>query len=103
MDLKIDDLNIQELESLILRAKNMIDEKRETDIRMLRTEIESLILAKGFTFEEVFPKKSSSKAKRNQMFFDPNDPNRSWTGRGRRPKWLLDLIQNGFSLDELRA
>ncbi len=33
---------------------------------------------------------------------NPNDPSQTWTGRGRQPKWVSELLAGGFTLDQLR-
>ncbi len=34
---------------------------------------------------------------------NPHNPNQTWSGRGRRPKWLQQLEADGVSLDELHT
>lgn len=33
----------------------------------------------------------------------PDDPTQTWSGRGRRPRWVTDQIEAGKSLEDLRA
>jgi len=33
----------------------------------------------------------------------PDDPNQTWSGRGRRPRWVTEQIEAGKSLEDLRA
>lgn len=35
-------------------------------------------------------------------FQNPDDPNQTWTGRGRQPAWFKDAIAGGTSEDDLR-
>lgn len=32
---------------------------------------------------------------------DPADPNKTWTGRGKRPAWLVQCLEDGMTLDSL--
>ena len=32
----------------------------------------------------------------------PDDANLQWTGRGRQPKWVVEALGKGKSLDDLR-
>lgn len=32
---------------------------------------------------------------------NPSKPTQAWTGRGRRPQWFLELIEQGMSEDDL--
>ena len=33
----------------------------------------------------------------------PADPTQTWTGRGRKPKWIVDALESGKDLDELKV
>ena len=32
---------------------------------------------------------------------NPNDPSKTWTGRGRKPKWVEELLEKGKTLESL--
>lgn len=34
-------------------------------------------------------------------YINPNNPDQTWSGRGKRPKWLLELDERGISLEPL--
>jgi DNA-binding protein H-NS len=33
----------------------------------------------------------------------PEDPNTTWSGKGRKPRWILEWIESGKPVEELRA
>ncbi len=33
----------------------------------------------------------------------PNDPEKTWTGRGMTPKWLRDLLDKGHAVEEFKV
>lgn len=35
-------------------------------------------------------------------FQNPENPNQSWSGRGRQPRWVREFLSAGKSIDELR-
>ena len=40
----------------------------------------------------------------DNLYRDPSDHSKTWTGRGKRPKWLTDLIEaSGKTLDDFRV
>lgn len=43
------------------------------------------------------------KASAGSIFQNPEDPSLTWKGRGRRPAWLTELINEGVMLEELAA
>ncbi|MDA9521524.1 hypothetical protein XI06_14480 [Bradyrhizobium sp. CCBAU 11434] len=42
-------------------------------------------------------------ANRAPRFRNPGDPSQTWSGRGKRPRWVTDLLKTGVGLDELRT
>lgn len=36
-------------------------------------------------------------------YTNPSDPAQTWTGRGRKPQWVAEHLQNGGNLEDLRA
>lgn len=47
------------------------------------------------------PVRRPSKAGNEPLYQDPEDPDRTWTGRGPLPRWLRRRLAEGWSLDEL--
>lgn len=43
-----------------------------------------------------------AKRKGRAKFANPDDPSKKWTGKGRKPQWLIDHLANGKTLDDLR-
>ena len=35
-------------------------------------------------------------------FRNPNDPSETWSGRGKPPRWVVELLAAGRTLDEIR-
>ena len=105
----VDELNtmpIDDLAALIERArtthKRRLAERRAT----LKREFEATLKSEGFTLDEVLGEagKSATKPKRKTMppkFAHPNNPKLTWSGLGRKPAWLLEILERGASLESL--
>lgn len=88
---KLDAMSYQQLLALQDRVQSAIAAKRESRRMSVRQEIESLAKEAGFRVEDLF---SSRKAKAKHAvpgvkYRHPDDASLTWTGRGRRPKWLV--------------
>lgn len=63
----------------------------------------------GFSTEEIVPssqKKTNGKGTRKKAaikFRHPDNPSRTWTGRGITPVWVREWKDSGGSLDDLRV
>ncbi|MEO0851345.1 MAG: H-NS histone family protein [Pseudomonadota bacterium] len=56
----------------------------------------------GFSLEEVLAgKKSAAGPKSAPKYANPDDPDQTWTGRGRQPNWVKTALAAGKSLDEM--
>ena len=119
MSIDINALSAKELENLISQAK-----KRKTTLNkrkplnQVRKKLTQLAKNEGYTLEELFgtgagattgtraPRGSAAKKTRKSIgkvppkYRDPADPENTWTGRGKQPRWLAAYTGNGRSLDE---
>jgi len=48
-------------------------------------------------------KKGKTGTKAAVQFRNPGDKSQQWSGRGRQPKWVKELLASGQSLDDFRA
>ena len=59
--------------------------------------------AAGFSLKELLSddKPTKGKTKATPKYANPADPTQTWTGRGRKPKWVEELLASGKSLDDV--
>ena len=82
-------------------AEALEERKRET-IQALRTKYRELAETEGLTFEEVIGS-LRGKWRRGPVtvkYRDPNEPRNTWTGRGRKPRWLSAKLVGGKTLQD---
>ena len=60
------------------------------------------LLLKGFSLKEIVAKKPADRrlGKVAIKYRNPKDPSQTWTGRGRKPKWLVAELEAGKSLEK---
>jgi DNA-binding protein H-NS len=51
----------------------------------------------GFSIDELFGGRVGKKGV--AKYRNPKDPAQTWTGRGRKPNWLIDAVKKGGKLD----
>ena len=103
MDLS--NLTIAELKRLnkdVLKAIEAFPNKLKT---AAIAEIEAKADELGFSLKELFQKNEKIVKKRQVIvrYRNPNDPSVTWTGFGRRPKWVAEALAAGKSLNDLAA
>lgn len=117
MSIDINSLSARELETLITKAK-----KRKTTlakrkpVAQVRRKLEQQAKAEGYTLEELFgttgstattPRSTGRVAKKARKlgkvppkYRNPDNPEETWTGRGRQPRWLAALTAEGRQVEE---
>lgn len=119
MSLNIDSLNPQELAALIKRAnsRKKVLAKRKPAAQA-RAAVAKALKTSGWTFEELFgksggnsapaaPKKARKAAGKSRTagkvppkYRNPANPQETWTGRGRAPRWLAAEMAAGRKQEE---
>jgi DNA-binding protein H-NS len=67
--------------------------------------VKALAERAGFSVSELFPDRQAGKAQRGKTrvavkFRHPKNPSLTWTGRGRKPRWL---VQAGGNIERFRV
>lgn len=61
----------------------------------------------GFKLAELLGDGKSSRGRKSTdgaaKYVNPEDPEQTWSGRGRRPHWVNNALEAGRTLDELAA
>lgn len=102
MDLET--LTVEQLEQLAKDAAAAAKKKREEARKELRRKIEAMIRAEGYQLPDVFPELNGVELKPLLVATHrhPEHPELTWTGQGRRPKWLVEAMAAGAELDSFR-
>lgn len=105
MDLSVIDFaGLKELQKNV--ANEIAKREREERARTL-SDIRQLAETRGFSLNEVLgdvvgTKKSKTAGRKvDAKYRHPENPDLSWTGRGRQPRWISELIAQGKKLEDL--
>lgn len=83
---------LREIEQLLKREIRKKDEKgREKALQAARDAAEAL----GYDLDEIHINPSE----KPKVYVNPSDKTQSWSGKGRRPKWLLEALKSGAELE----
>lgn len=96
----ISTLSVAELEALRGSIENVIVNRRQTELVNLRKAIEDMVEEAGFTLDEVMQATASKKRTVAPKYQNPADPSQTWSGRGRKPGWVEELIASGGNLED---
>ena len=88
---------LQELELKVRKAKAGAQDRSRAD---LRKKIETMVADAGFRLSDIFSGRGGKGRTVAAKYANPDDPSETWTGRGRKPRWLNAKLQEGAKLDK---
>jgi DNA-binding protein H-NS len=101
MAIDIKSLNQSQLNDLIQKAQARQQELEKEKVSRVREKVFALLKAEGISFEEVFGTGTAVRGKRRgtgtvaPKYRNPADPEQTWSGRGKRPRWFNDALKAG--------
>lgn len=119
MAIDLNALSPKELDALIAAAKQRKTTlKKRKPISTVRKRLVDLAIAEGYTVEELFgtnastgkttatAKKAAKKAPVRKLgkvppkYRNPANPEETWTGRGKQPRWLAAQVAKGKKVED---
>jgi len=111
-------LSLSELRKLKEKVEREITKREAASKKQLIKRMQQMAADEGLTMEDLLPErprsapapaKKAEKIRAPKMakvapvakFAHPEDPSITWSGRGRKPVWALNWINEGKSLDDL--
>jgi len=79
-----------------------IEARDKNRIQEVRLQIQRLAADVGMSIEDLMtlPKARAARAPLGMRFQHPTEPDKQWSGMGRRPEWVRAWIDSGHSLAE---
>ena len=90
-------LDIKQLPELLAKAQAELASREKQNRTDLRAELERRVAADGYKMADIFPElgaasSSSARRKRPAKYRDPQNPEQTWSGVGRAPKWVQAIL-----------
>jgi DNA-binding protein H-NS len=96
---ELDKLSLAELKQIKDNADNAI---KSFELRNRAAAIEELTAVAqkhGYKLADLFSNKNV-KAKAPAKYCHPENPNKTWSGKGRQPGWIKNALSSGQSLED---
>jgi len=102
MNIDLEKLSLKELKELRNQVEKAIASFEERRKAAAVAELEEQAKKLGFSLSELTGAANTRKRKpAAPKYANPDDPAQTWTGRGRRPRWVEAALAKGKSLDDL--
>lgn len=102
-------LTTKELQALLTQIPEEIDKRKRREKSALVNEIAQIASKRGYSLKELIgkaprPVKTGKGRKRRPLavkYRHPKQADLTWTGRGRRPNWVSEWLDEGQTMDAL--
>jgi DNA-binding protein H-NS len=91
---RLEKMALKDLIALEAKIKAAIEAKRVSERADLRAAMEDMARKSGFSVQELFGGRGGKRGKVAPKYRNPKDPMQTWTGRGRRPTWMVEAGGN---------
>lgn len=100
----IDTMTVRELSEFHSEITRVMAEKKISEKAELKAKLAALANESGFSLEDILglrKGKGAGKSLGIAKYRNPENSEETWTGRGRKPNWLVDkLKKRGVTMDE---
>lgn len=98
----LDKMSLKELQDLQKRVARKISDFESRKKREALVAVEEKAKAMGYSLNELVGATSAKKRQpAKPKYANPANKSETWTGRGRRPRWIEAALKSGKTLDDL--
>lgn len=103
--INVDKLSLKDLVDLEAKVKKAIAVARDRERAELKKKVADLAETHGFSVSELFGATRGRPAGKGKSigvakYANPENRADTWTGRGRKPNWLLERLKKGAKLSD---
>ena len=97
---EIDRMSFRELQELELKVKKAKVAAQDRSRNDLRQKLEAMAADHGFKITDLFGARGGKGRTVAAKYANPEDPSETWTGRGRKPRWLAAKLKGGEKIEK---
>lgn len=114
MRINLTEMSLAELNAHLDAVQKAIQTRKAADKAIAKRELADKAKELGFSIDELFGSSRRSRAASDEAeastdgrasvapkYAHPRDSSLTWTGRGRAPKWVLALEEEGLSREDM--
>ncbi len=95
-------MSLDELKKLQKDVAKAIDSFEERARKAALADVDAIARQHGFTIDQLLGKASVKTRKPvAPKYANPADSSQTWSGRGRKPNWVVAALEDGKTLDDL--
>jgi DNA-binding protein H-NS len=95
----VDKMSLKELLDLQAKVDRAINVARDREKSEVKQAMAALAEKRGFSVSELFGGRGRGKSSAAK-FVNPDNRSETWTGRGRKPNWLVAKLKKGANMSD---
>ena len=99
--MNLDTMSLDELKTLRKQVDKAIAGYEDRKKKEALEQLEKAARDMGFSLAELTGGSSKPRRTVAPKYANPTDSSQTWTGRGRKPRWVEEALASGKSLDDL--
>lgn len=101
--INLDGLSVSELKEFLQNAEKQIESRKKTELKSVRKEVKEIIKENGYIPADIFPALKANEKPKTKVPPKYQNPKteETWTGRGRKPKWVEVHLNAGKKIQSL--
>lgn len=102
MAINVEKLSLKDLNDLEAKLQKAKANARDKERAQIKDKIDALLRGTGFTVFDLYGmgRKGRGRGKSAAKYANPDDASQTWTGRGRKPNWLLARLKKGAKMSD---
>ena len=104
---KLDSLDIEELKDLRKTVDRAISSHETRKRQEAISAAEQAAREHGFKLTDLLGNGKAGRGRKSDAgtakYANPDNPEQTWSGRGRRPQWISEALESGRTLEDLAA
>ncbi len=99
----VDKMSLKELLDLEAKLEKAIAAARDRERSEVKQKIEAIVQNAGFSLGELFSSGRANLTKGKTVaakYINPDNKSETWSGRGRKPRWLTAKLDKGGKLED---
>lgn len=101
VEIEFDKLNMQEMRDLKAKLDRAMNSYEDRKRREALDAAEAAAKEYGFNLTELTGAKPKRTGSVSPKYVNPDDSTMTWTGRGRKPHWVIENLEKGKTIEDL--
>lgn len=98
--INLNELSVDELYAITEDAQQLIAEKQHQRLYQAYVQFEKIAQESDSTISDILEAGAKLAKKRNIKYRNTENSEETWTGRGRKPTWLVDALAAGRNIED---